>query len=224
MHVLLFDIDGTLIRSGGAGKHALEGAFAELFNVPEVRDGVPYAGRTDIAIARDLLELHGVAPSPDNVERLQAAYLQRLPQSLLGNGGIVLPGVTQLLPELVRQEHLAIGLLTGNIRRGAEVKLRHFELWDHFAFGGFGDGTHDRDDVARAALRDTERHLDRRVKTDDVWVIGDTPLDVRCARAIGAKAVAVCTGWHSADELHAAGADWVLNDLSDTAALLTRWR
>jgi phosphoglycolate phosphatase len=222
MHILLFDIDGTLIRSGGAGKDALESALAEVFGLEDVRDGVPYSGRTDTAIARELLAVHGIEPSEANLLRLKEAYLERLPQSLRAFEGIVLPGVVDLLNRL-RGGRAAVGLLTGNIRRGAEHKLRHFGIWEHFGFGGFGDDTSNRDDVARAALRETERHLKRQVNPRDVWVIGDTPLDVQCARAIGARAVAVCTGWHCLDELHACGPDWVLNDLSDTAALLAKW-
>ena len=223
MHILLFDIDGTLIRSGGAGKHALESALAALFGLAEVKDGVPYSGRTDSAIVRDLLALHGIEPTPANVERLKDAYLERLPGALRAHEGVVLPGVADLLDNLRTHERVALGLLTGNVCRGAEHKLRHFGLWEHFAFGGFGDDAHDRADVARAALCAAERHLRRPVEPAHVWVIGDTPLDVACARAVGAKAVAVCTGWHCLDELHACGADWVLNDLSDTAGLLARW-
>src|SRR5262249_30158365 len=195
MHILLFDIDGTLIRSGGAGKDALEAALAETFALAEIQDGVPYAGRTDTAIAHDLLALHGIEPSAANVRRLNDAYLERLPRALHERQGVVLPGVVELLGRLRAHERVALGLLTGNVHRGAEHKLRHFGLWEHFAFGGFGDDAHDRDAVARAALLDAERHLRRRVDPLDVWVIGDTPLDVACARAVGAKAVAVCTGW-----------------------------
>src|SRR5262245_31448516 len=223
MHVLLFDIDGTLIRSGGAGKQALEGAVAKCFGLDEVRNGIPYAGRTDTAIARDLLALHGIEPSAVNLQSLKDAYLERLPSALREQQGIVLPGVAPLLSRLSAHERVAVGLLTGNVREGAEHKLRHYGLWEHFSFGGFGDESHDRDDVARAAVRDAERHLQRPVEATRVWVIGDTPLDVSCARAVGAQAIAVCTGWHCRDDLHACGADWVLDDLSDTEAILLRW-
>jgi phosphoglycolate phosphatase-like HAD superfamily hydrolase len=115
---------------------------------------------------------------------------------------------------------VAVGLLTGNIRAGARVKLGHFGLFDYFAFGGFGDIHHDRDEVAREALAETHRHLGRTVPGERIWVVGDTPLDIRCARAIGARAVAVVTGWHPREELAACSPDLLLNDLSEAKALL----
>ena len=106
---------------------------------------------------------------------------------------------------------------------GAEVKLRHFGLWDHFPFGGFADGIEDRDDVARQALAEAVRHVGRAIDPADVWVIGDTPLDVKCARAIGAKAVVVQTGWHRRDELVACCPDHLLPDFTHAGELLTQW-
>ena len=116
-----------------------------------------------------------------------------------------------------------VGLLTGNIRAGAEIKLRHYGLWHHFPFGGFADGLIDRDDVARRALAEAEAHIGRPIDPADVWVIGDTPLDVRCARAIGAKAVVVATGWHPHEELVACNPDHLLPDFTHAGALLTEW-
>ncbi|MBX9579245.1 MAG: haloacid dehalogenase-like hydrolase [Gemmataceae bacterium] len=223
MPILLFDIDGTLVRTGGAGKAAMEAALQSAYGVAEIRDGVPYSGRTDGAIARDLLAAHGLDPSPANARRLQDAYLERLPAALNQRPGEVCPGIAGLLPVLAGRRDVVLGLLTGNVRAGARVKLGHFGLWDYFACGGFGDGHHDRDDVARSAVADVRRHLDRDVDPADVWVIGDTPLDVKGARAVGAKAVAVATGWHPCDELAACGPDLFLADLSDHAPLLAAW-
>ena len=223
MPVLLFDIDGTLVRTGGAGKHAMEAALREEFGLVLSAEEVPYSGRTDVAIGRDLLAAHGIDPTPANRARLTEAYLARLPAALAAKAGAVCPGVPELLAALRPRGDVLLGLLTGNVRRGAEKKLGHFGLWDHFAVGGFGDEHDDRDDVARAALRSAEAHAGRRVDPADVWVIGDTPLDVRCARAIGANAVTVATGWHPHDELCACGPDLALADLSDPAELLRRW-
>ena len=224
MTVVLFDIDGTLVRTGGAGKVAMEAALAEEFGVTVAAGEIPYSGRTDRAIGRDLLAAHGIDPTQANQARLIDAYLHRLPAALTGGAGVVCPGIGPLLDALGPRDHILLGLLTGNVRRGAERKLRHFDLWDSFAgVGGFGDDHFDRDDVARSAMAAVERQLDGKVDPADVWVIGDTPLDVQCARAVGANAVAVATGWHPIDDLHATGADYVLADLGDHAELLKVW-
>jgi phosphoglycolate phosphatase-like HAD superfamily hydrolase len=223
MHVFLFDIDGTLVSSGGAGKAAIEEALAEEFGVA-VRGEVPYSGRTDRAIARDLLHLHGLEDSPENRRRLVAAYLHRLPASLSRHTGRVLPGIAALLEHLSERDETAVGLLTGNLREGARLKLGHFGLHHHFGFGGYGDEHLDRDEVAREALAATRAHLNGQVCLERTWVIGDTPLDVRCARAIGVRVAAVATGWHTLAELEAAKPDLLLGDLSDAAPLLDRLR
>ena len=222
MLICLFDIDGTLLASGGAGKAALESAFTEEFQV-ELRHKVPYSGRTDRAIVRDLLRLHDVEETPEVLDRLLRAYLQRLPASLNAHRGCVLPGIQHLLDHLRQRHGCAVGLLTGNVRAGAKAKLGHFGLDSHFRFGGFGDDHFDRDDVAREALASVRSAVDANVQPQQIWVIGDTPLDVRCARAIGAKVAAVATGVHSFDELVDSQPDVALHDLSDPAPLLCRW-
>jgi phosphoglycolate phosphatase-like HAD superfamily hydrolase len=222
MHVCLFDIDGTLISSGGAGKAALEAALADAFGMTPVTAKLELSGRTDRAICRDLFRHHGLEDSADNMERLMGAYLRHLPACLNRKGGRVLPGVEALLATLQQRGGVDVGLLTGNVRSGAKVKLGHFGLYDHFAFGGFGDDHYDRDDVAREALAAVHRHCNGATNPNRIWVIGDTPLDVRCARAIGARAVAVATGWHPREELAGCGPDLLLNDLSDATELLER--
>jgi phosphoglycolate phosphatase-like HAD superfamily hydrolase len=223
MRIILFDIDGTLVRTGGAGKAAMEAGLRTAFGVTHINDTVPYSGRTDRAIGRDLLTVHGIEPTPENQRRLQAAYLAELPAALRKFGGKVCPGVGELLVTLGTQPDTVLGLLTGNVRAGAQAKLGHFGLWDYFACGGFGDEHFDRDDVARMALVEVTAHLGRDVDPACVWVIGDTPLDVRCARAIGARAVAVATGWHPHAELLECGPDHIFDDLSDHPAVLAVW-
>lgn len=223
MHVLLFDIDGTLIRSGGAGKAAMEAGLCSEFGVRELHDVVPYSGRTDTSISRDLLSVHGIEPSDENIIRLRTAYLSHLPATLEKYQGVVLPGIRDLLNRLQSDDRFCVGLLTGNVRAGARCKLSHFDLWQYFPFGAFADDILDRDDVARSALIHTSKHLGRDVHPQNIWVIGDTPLDVRCARAIGARAVAVATGWHSLEELTASKPDHVYSDLANPADLLRAW-
>ncbi len=213
MQVFLFDIDGTLLSSGGAGLAALEGGLAEEFGVRGTIEKLTLSGRTDRAIATDLLAMSGLAVTDVNRRRLIAAYLRHLPGCLARLQGRVLPGVAELMARLAGRERTHIGLLTGNVRLGAGIKLGHFGLDSHFAFGGYGDDHHDRDDVAREALAAWRSHVEDKAEAHRVWVIGDTPHDVRCARAIGARAVAVATGWHGRDELAACGPDVLLDNL-----------
>ena len=219
MIACLFDIDGTLLASGGAGKAALESAFTEVFGIA-LRVNVPYSGRTDRAIARDLLRQHDIEPSHENWERLLAGYLARLPDSLNRHHGRVLPGILTLLQTLQQRSDVALGLLTGNVRAGARVKLGHYGLFDHFAFGGFGDLHFDRDDVAREALAAIHTHIGPHVLPERIWVIGDTPLDVQCARAIGARVAAVATGVHTYEQLLETSPDLAVRDLADPSAFL----
>jgi phosphoglycolate phosphatase-like HAD superfamily hydrolase len=224
MHVCLFDIDGTLVATGGAGKAAMEAALALEFGIARLVAEVPYSGRTDRAIGADLLRLHGLEASPHTWQRLAAAYLRHLPGSLARHQGRVLPGIAHLLDHLSGREDIVLGLLTGNIREGARLKLGHYNLFHYFVIGGFGDLHLCRDDVAREALAAVHGHLNGTANPDQIWVIGDTPLDIRCARAIGARVAAVATGWHSTEELAAASPDLLLPDLSDPEPLTRRLR
>lgn len=221
MATLLFDIDGTLVRTNGAGKAAMEAGLGAAFGVTEFVDSVPYAGRTDAGIGPDLLRVHQLPDTPENYAKLSTAYLAHLPKFLQSIPGEICPGVMDLLPKLRSGGRVRLGLLTGNARAGAQAKLSHFGLWDYFAFGGFGDAHPNRDDVAKLAYQAACDHGP--TDAERVWVIGDTPLDVQCARAIGAKVVAVATGWHSYEELSATGADLVLEHLSDLARLPRDW-
>jgi phosphoglycolate phosphatase-like HAD superfamily hydrolase len=218
MHVLLFDIDGTLVSSGGAGKAAIEAALAEEFGVT-VQAKVPYSGRTDRAIIQDLFRLHGLQDTPDHLQKLLDGYFKRLPGFLAAHKGQILPGIAALLAHL-QDRDVVVGLLTGNVRQGARLKLGHFGIAHHFAFGGFGDHHFDRDDVAREAYAAAQAHLNGALVRERVWVIGDTPLDIRCARCIGVNVAAVATGWHSYAELETAQPDLLVSDMSDPAPLL----
>lgn len=218
--VFLFDIDGTLLSSGGAGKHALEEALLQEFGLDGIRVHVPYSGRTDVAISRDLLEAHDITPTEERLQRLQDAYLQRLPDALVTKQGSILPGVVAMLDNLVSmKEEVLIGLLTGNVRRGAAVKLGHFSIYHYFRFGGFGDGVLTRDDVARAAWQAAQSEHQEELLPERTWVLGDTPLDISCARTIGARVVAVTTGHHSKEELASHRPDMLLDSLDDVSLL-----
>jgi phosphoglycolate phosphatase-like HAD superfamily hydrolase len=221
--VCLFDIDGTLLSTGGAGRAAFESALVDDFGLGELRGNVQMSGRTDRGIAGDLFRVHGVEDSPENWTKLRAFYLGRLPKSLADRPGRVLPGVLTLLEELDRLPHVTLGLLTGNIAEGARIKLSHFDLFHRFRFGAFGDVQRDRDGIARDAISLVRQHVAPDHPADRIWIIGDTPLDVQCARAIGAKAVAVATGIHSVDDLAPSVPDFLVADLREVADLMEIW-
>jgi phosphoglycolate phosphatase-like HAD superfamily hydrolase len=225
MKICLFDIDGTLLSSGGAGKAAMEAALLAEFDLPKLLGQVSYSGRTDRAIVTDLLRHHAIEETLASRQRFLDSYLRRLPEHLMNaTGKGVLPGITYLLEYLGERERVAVGLLTGNIREGARIKLSHYGLYQHFPFGGFGDEHHDRNEVAREALATVRERFGPALNGDNIWVIGDTPMDVRCARAIGARCLAVATGFHSVVELSAAEPDLLLPDLSDPDPFLQLWR
>jgi len=219
MLILLFDIDGTLINSGGAGGAALFEAFQVEFDVERVGH-VQFSGRTDRDIVRSLFQLHDVDDTFENWLRLRDGYIRRLPEHLPRCGGRVLPGVNELLVQFSSAAEVALGLLTGNVQAGARIKLEHFDLYRYFSFGGFGDDHHDRNAVAQTALTAARAANDGNVSEERIWVIGDTPLDIRCARAIGAQVLAVATGVHPRDELEEAQPDVLLDDLSNTKEVL----
>ena len=219
MNVYLFDIDGTLINSGGAGMTTLYEAFEAEFQV-KPRGRVNVHGCTDRGIAASLFAMHGLDDSLTNFERFRDAYLSRLPRQLSRHSGFVLPGVDDLLGALGLRSDVAVGLLTGNVASGARIKLEHFSLWQHFRFGGYGERHHGRPDVAREALASASEYLGYDVHGSKVWVIGDTPADIECGRAINARCAAVLTGQHTKAELEAARPDVLLNDLREFDALL----
>lgn len=223
MHVCLFDIDGTLLSSGGAGKAAMEGALASAFGVPVQTGRVTFSGRTDRAIGRDLFQVHGIEATAANWDRFVDAYLTLLPECLARHRGQVLPGIAGLLEQLRSRGDVALGLLTGNIREGARLKLGHYGLFHHFPFGGFGDHHWERDDVAREALDQVRQRFNGQVRMERVWVIGDTPLDIQCARCIGARVAAVATGYHTVEQLASERPDCLLADFADPSPFLDLW-
>ena len=229
MYTVLFDIDGTLLMTGGAGKLCFIETFREDFHVAGPNGDVAFAGRSDRAIALELMQVNGVEPSAENWQRFLTGYCRRIESSLAASTGCVLPGVVELLDEIAELDHVSVGLLTGNVEHGARAKLAHYGLAERFAFGGFGDRYTDRNDIAAAALRAADQHLT--VNSNGTpptfrgaMVIGDTVNDVKCARSIGAYTVAVATGPASAAELAASEPDLVLNDLTDADALLAELR
>jgi phosphoglycolate phosphatase-like HAD superfamily hydrolase len=221
MYVLLFDIDGTLIDAGGAGQAAMEQAVLDLFGDLGPVEGIPAAGRTDRAIGRDLFDYYSIPATDENWSRYLDTYFARLPGSLRTRQGAILPGVESLIEHLSGHDEVFLGLLTGNFARGAQLKLEHFGLHHHFRTGGYGDGHLHRDDVARDALVAVREHLPD-TTPDKIWVIGDTPSDIQCGRAIGANVLAVATGIFDSDELARHQPDILLQDLTLVADWLSQ--
>ena len=218
MLTLLFDIDGTLVRAGGAGLMAMRQAMVELHGIEQM-PRVTVHGRTDHGIVSDIFE-----PLPIKVEDVRAAFTNRycelLAETLPRCEGYVLPNVIELLDYLSVQEDVSLGLLTGNMKRASDAKLIHFKLDRYFQYGGFGDHHPNRNDVAAVAKEAAANHLQDRFEDDNVWVIGDTVNDVTCARSIGAKVIAVETGGGSRDELTAVDPDLIFETLPEPDAFL----
>ena len=218
--LLLWDIDGTLIASGGAGMRALETALRDTFGLEGSLADVDFAGRTDTWIMRAIFKKFSLDPSPENFARLFDAYVSALPAELHNPQARVLPGVREILRSAADHGAIAQGLLTGNMRRGAQVKLTHHGLWEHFDFGAFGDDSEFRNELGPHAVR---RALERHgvpFATDNVWIIGDTPHDIACGKIIGARTLGVATGSSTRAELLAHAPTAAVENLTDTKAIL----
>lgn len=214
VRLVLFDIDGTLVHTGGAGTKAFAKVFATEFGAHDGTEKMKFAGRTDVSLVREFFGLHHIPATSANFERFFDRYVFWLDHILAHSNTEECPGVRDLITELESlEEPPLLGLLTGNIRLGAEIKLRHFHLWDHFVTGGFADDDENRDHIAAVAKYRGERVLGRKLAGEEIVVIGDTPLDIRCGRAIGAKVLAVATGGARYEDLERHAADWTVEDL-----------
>jgi phosphoglycolate phosphatase-like HAD superfamily hydrolase len=216
--LFLWDIDGTLISSGGAGMRALQTALKTTFAIDGSLVDIDFAGRTDRCIMRRIFAKFGLAATEENFARFFEAYLTALPAELANPNARVLPGVAALLLAAAARGDLVQGLLTGNIRRGAELKLGFHGLWQHFPFGAFADDSELRNELGPHALQRARAHAGVEFELGRVWVIGDTPHDIECGRAIGARTLALATGSHSIADLSAHRPTAVLENLHDAAA------
>ena len=220
--LLLFDIDRTLLAAGGAGFRAINRAFAELYGLEDATEGIIPDGKTDPMLFREAMariegtdRLDGPA-----ISRLTQRYIELLPEELTAPPARLMPGVRSLLEALAAEPAVLMGLVTGNLEQTAYAKLRLFGLDRFFTIGAFGSDSGDRLELPPIAVRRAETKAGSRLAFRDVTIVGDTPRDVACALAWGAKAVGVATGRSSCQELHDAGADVVFGDLSDTDAVL----
>jgi phosphoglycolate phosphatase len=223
VRLFLFDIDGTLVTARGAGRAAFGRALLATYGTTGPIEDYDFRGRTDQRIVWDLMRRAGLddARIAAGVDACFQAYVAEL-EALIGDGTrvSVMPGVNALVRALAARDEALVGLLTGNIEAGARVKLRPTGLLDFFRVGAFGSDDMDRRRLPAIACERAHRLVGRRFAFEEVTIIGDTPLDVDCARSCGAVAVAVATGFHPADELQACAPDLLFVDFSDVPATL----
>jgi phosphoglycolate phosphatase len=234
MKLVLFDIDGTLVLTGGAGLRAMNRACAELAGHADALSGIPVAGRTDRIILADIVARTGRSLDEELLLVLRERYLGHLREEILRPGAMptaehlgprggtkaLMPGIRELLDELQARPDVFLGLLTGNFEEGARIKLEHFDLWRYFRCGAYGDDAADRNALVPIAVERARRCGLPEIAGAQILVIGDTPHDIACARAAGAVAVGVATGGFTVDELRACGADVVFKDLAGREAFL----
>jgi phosphoglycolate phosphatase len=220
--LILWDIDGTLVSMDRAGERALLIAIKELYardlgaNLP-----VDLRGRTDTSIIRDLLGFLEVEGTPEEQMRLRTTYLSLMPTTMPAGKARVLTGIHEALEAIHAHPEIHQALLTGNLKAGAELKLSFLGLWKYFEFGAFADDSHLRDELGPFALARAKEKLGITFPPERVWIIGDTPHDIACGKAIGAKTIAVATGAFTVEELSALKPTHTFKDLSDTQALLS---
>ncbi len=224
MKFLLFDIDGTLVDTGGAGSRALNAAFFDVFGVSDAFRMVSMAGKTDLQIIREGMTLHGISSENGVVPEFCLRYLHHLERNMEDGTGRLKPGIPEALGDLEHDRDFHLGLLTGNMERGAFIKLKRFGIARFFDLGAFGDEDEDRNRLLPIAVGKLSREKNLSVSYQDCVVIGDTPRDVACARPHGALAVAVATGPYSCEELAEAKPDLLFQDFLDTEAFLSALR
>jgi phosphoglycolate phosphatase-like HAD superfamily hydrolase len=217
--LVLFDIDGTLVRTGGAGVEAFRRVFAQEFKATDGFEKLKFAGRTDTGLVREFFSYHHIPFTAENTGRFFEHYVFLLDYILSQGAPRTCHGVMEFISELWELPNSPmIGLLTGNIRLGAEIKLRHCGLWDIFEMGAFADDNEDRNQIAAAARDRGDRLLGKKLRGEEILVIGDTAHDVRCGRFIDARVLAVATGGATLEELKTHQPDWAVENLAHLTA------
>jgi phosphoglycolate phosphatase-like HAD superfamily hydrolase len=219
IRLVLFDVDGTLVHTGCAGSRAFGKTIASEFMAPESVEKLRFGGRTDISLARELFGLNHIPATPENFRRFFERYVFWLDYLVTNSNGEICRGAPEFIRDLrALPNPPRLGLLTGNIRLGAEIKLRRYGLWEIFETGGFADDSEDRNHIAAAALERGRHLLGGNLHGGEIVVIGDTPHDIRCGKHIGAKVLAVATGGAKLEELRQYKPDWTVEDLTRVSA------
>jgi len=215
VRLVLFDVDGTLVHTGRAGSQAFAKTFATEFNAHDGVEKIKFAGRTDVSLVREFFSYHRIPATPENFQRFFTRFVFWLDYIVAQSHGEICPGVPEFLDGLqALPQPPTLGLLTGNIKLGAEIKLRRYGLWEQFRFGGFADDHEDRDQIAAAAFERGRRVVGKDLQPEEVIVVGDTPFDIRCGKFIGARVLAVATGGAKLEELKKHSPDWAVADLT----------
>jgi phosphoglycolate phosphatase len=221
MNLLLFDVDATLVRTGGAGLRAMDRAFDKIMHWPGALEKISPAGRTDPSIAHEISRIQrGCNMSPEELESVFNCYLEYLAEELENAPGYrVLPGIEKFLEKISQAPDFLLGLGTGNLEAGARLKLKPAGLNRFFNFGGFGSDAEQRPEVLQIGVKQAQAFSGQTIAPGQVLVIGDTQHDVQAGQAIGARTLAVATGPYSVKELQAFQPDWVIQDFTEKALL-----
>jgi phosphoglycolate phosphatase len=220
--VLLFDIDGTLVTTGGAGRRAMSRAFADLCQRADACDSFRLDGMTDRGIVRKALTAIGDDVTEARIDAVLNRYLECLGDEVSAVDAAlyrVYPGMREAVDRACERNHIAVGLGTGNVKRGAKLKLDRVRLFDRFSFGGFGCDHEDRTALIRRGAERGAEKLGAPFEACRVVIIGDTPRDVAAAHGIGGECIGVATGHYSVEELRAAGAKHAFADLTVAGAM-----
>lgn len=224
--LFLFDLDGTLLLSGGAGMIAMEQAFMELYALPNAFDQIHPDGKIDPAIFREIIQTRGVKVDDEDaaIKQLSRTYIAHLkPVMATTEKAEIMPGIPALLEALNKREQLHLGLVTGNLEQGAYLKLGRFDLNRYFSFGAFGSDHEDRAELVRIAVSRAEKKFEKTIPMGkNIFVIGDTPRDIFCGKDNGATTVGVATANYTSAQLADAGADFVFENFADTGDVMKR--
>ncbi len=220
--LLLWDIDFTLLTTGGAGEKSLRQIVRERFGKEDDLADIEIGGRTDVSIALSILRKYEVETTPGNVSAFLDEYLAGLERLLAEVPGRILPGVSELLHRMAAKPDRVLALLTGNLRRGAELKLQHYGLWDYFAFGAFADDDGDRNRLGAFARARAEELHGHAFAPAEIDVIGDTGHDIACGKIFGARTIAVATGSWTREKLAACAPDFLFDDLSEVDDVIAK--
>jgi phosphoglycolate phosphatase-like HAD superfamily hydrolase len=222
MKLILFDVDGTILLSGGAAIRAINRVFKKTYIIENAMDGIKPDGMTDLLILRDMFN-KGLKRDflPEEAEEIFKDYILFLEEEMTNSEGFkIMPGISELLEVLSKRKDLALGIATGNVEKGAWIKLKHSKLDSYFKFGGFGSDSENREQLIRIAIERGQTLFNEGREFEEVFVIGDTPFDITHGKAAGAKTIAVATGSYSVEDLEKYNPDYLFESFLDLKKVL----